>query len=118
MDRKVRVEEMREPDPERLRRQTEELTVGVEAPRPPGLFDLKRRLIRPIQQLVVDAAVVAIGERQRLGAMPFGLNDRDRPIWEDAPNTYSWRQVLKPGHDWTIDAFHGKPCLTTETEDS
>jgi hypothetical protein len=96
VNREVGVEQVREPDAQSLRGETEELGVRVEAPGAARLLDLEPRLVRAVEELVIDAAlVVAVGERQRLRAVPLLGDDGDRAVREDTAHAGTGRQVFE-----------------------
>ena len=56
------------------------MTVGVERPLPATLLDLERALVGAEQQPLVHlAATVAVGEGDRLRAVPLDRDHRHRP---------------------------------------
>lgn len=78
-------------DAERFGGEAEELAVSIETPRAAGAFDLQSGLVRPVEELVIDSAlVVPVCQRQRLGAVPLQLHDRDRAVREDPANAGTW----------------------------
>jgi hypothetical protein len=80
----------------RLGDKLEHRAVTVEAPRPPGLDEAQARLVVAIKDLLGDAARgVAVGQRERIGAVPLHANNRHRDIGNQAAEGRSRRERIK-----------------------
>ena len=70
----------------RLRDETEQRAVAVEAPRAADIDDLKALLVMPVEDLLRDSAFwAAIHERECIGAMPRDAHDGYRYVRQYAP---------------------------------
>ena len=78
-DGEIGIEQVGEPDAVGLGRQPKKAAVGVEGVRAPGLDELERGLLAPIDEPLADPAVDAEHEVQRVRAEARDLNDLGDP---------------------------------------
>lgn len=96
VDREHGVEQVREADPVGFGDEAEERTVAVEAPGTALLDDLEARFVVPIEELVGDLARGRlVGQLDRVGAEPLGLDDGDERIRDQAADCGPGRDLLQ-----------------------
>lgn len=82
------IEEMRQADAVGFRDEAKELSIAVEAPRPPHLNDFKTRFVVPVKDLVGDPAVqAAIHESQSVRSVPGYADNGNRSVGKDAADS-------------------------------
>ena len=99
LESQIRVEQMRQTDAARLGSQPEEPSVAAEAPTSLRRGqDCEARLVVPEEHpLLHDAVLRAIGESDRLAAVPPGPHHGDRAVRVDAGHRNVGLQVLQCG---------------------
>ncbi len=94
-----RVEEMGQSNAVRLRDQTEQSAVAVEAPRPAVLDDRETWFVFAIEQ---DAGTGALGclviQRDDIGAIPLDAHDRREAVAYDAADGSVGQKVFEANH--------------------
>ena len=96
VDRQRGVEQMGEVNAQRLRHQPKEITVAVEAPRPPLLDHLQPRFVVPLEDLAAELALGRpVDQLHRVRADPARAHHRDQGVGHDSAHGGRGLQIFQ-----------------------
>src|SRR5262245_3255652 len=99
MDGEDGIEQVRQPNPLRLRDQSEQRPVAIETPRSARFGDLESGFVGSIEQLVGRLTRCRlVGEFECFGSEPLRADNRDEYVWENPADGRARREVLELCH--------------------